>query len=228
MWLLAGLVVVHVASENELAELRPPRVAGGLLAGLAVVALIAGGRDVEADRMTKGALSALAAGDIRQASQAAHRAVRLRPDQMEYRLAAAEADAALATPAGFNRGLGDVAAGLSLSPDDPVLDVERGQLLLGRALLTGAGADLVAARSALTHLAVTDPRNPDVQLALGVALANSGDDLGAEQAWLAAERLAPKSASPLSNLAALYEREGRPSEARTAAERARAIANNGT
>jgi O-antigen ligase len=228
VWLLAGLVVVHVARESELAAFRPPRVAGGVLAGLAVVALIAGGRDVEGDRVTKGAMSALAAGEIRHASQLAHRAVRQRPDQMEYRLAAAEADSALATTAGFDRGLSDVAAGLSLSPDDPVLGVERGQLLLERALLTGKDTDLAAARADLVHLASTDPLNPDVQLALGVALANGGDDAGAEQAWLAAERLAPKSASAPSNLAALYTREGRQSEARTAAARARKIVNNGT
>jgi O-antigen ligase len=228
VWLLAGLVVVHVAQDSELASFHPPRVAGGVLAGLAVVALVAGGRDVEGDRMTKGAMSALAAGNIHHASQLAHRAVRMRPDQMEYRLAAAGADSALATTAGFDRGLRDVAAGLSLSPDDPVLGVERGQLLLERALLTGSGPDLAAAHAELVHLASTDPLNPDVQLGLGVALANGGDDVGAERAWLAAERLAPRSASAPSNLAALYAREGRQSEARTAAARARKIVDDGT
>ena len=222
-WLLAGLVVVHVARESELVELHPPRLAADLLAGVAVVALIAGGRDVAADRATKQFERALAAGDIRQAARQAHRAVGLRPDGLEYQLAAAEADAAPATAAGFDRSLRDVARGGSLSPDDPVLGVERGQLLLERALLTGRPADVATARAGFIRLAGTDPLNPDVRLGLGVALAAGGDDAGAERAWVAAERLAPRSAAAPSNLATLYERQGRRSEARAAAARALAI-----
>ncbi|MGI8686243.1 MAG: tetratricopeptide repeat protein, partial [Acidimicrobiales bacterium] len=48
----------------------------------------------------------------------------------------------------------------------------------------------------------------------------AGDAAGAERAWLAAERLAPRSAAGSTNLALAYARAGRWDDARAAAERA--------
>jgi tetratricopeptide (TPR) repeat protein len=222
VWLLAGVVVARVCSETI--ELRAPKagriVVVGVVAALAVVAAIAGGRDILADRATRSALASLAVGDGPAAERQAARAVALRPDQIEYRLAAARADAAPDTPSAIDVGLADLRAALRVSPGDPVLLDEQGRLLLERALRSGAPADLAVARTDLQHLVTRDPLNAADQLRLGVAAATAGDNEGARQAWLAADRLAPSSAAAATDLASLYATERRWPDAAAAARRA--------
>jgi len=239
-WLLAGVVLAHTARAGQhddrrasadhhdahtaraeqSVELRVPRVVAVVAAGMAVVALVAGGRDVAADRDTRTALAMLAQGNGPVAQRDAQRATALRPDQIEYWLAAEQADAAPDTPSALQRGLDDLTKGLSFSPRDPVLLDARGELLLERAQRSGTRADLLAARTDLAGLIARDPFDAQDQLRLGVAAAQLGDPAGAEQAWLAADRLAPTSASAATDLAMLYAGQSRWAQAASAARQA--------
>ncbi len=219
-WLLAGMVVAHVARSEERVDLHAPRPVALLVAGLAVVAAVAGARDVMADRATRAASAALARGDDPVAQHQAARAAALRPDQIEYWLAAEQADAAPDTPSAITRGLSDLHTALGISPGDPLLLDERGRLLLERALRSGSAGDLAAAHADLARLVSADPFDAQDQLRLGVAAAQGGDRRGAQQAWLAADRLAPASASAATDLAILYAGEKRWRDAAAAAHQA--------
>lgn len=221
-WLLAGLVVAAGARPGEEKEVavRAPAVGSALVAAAAVVAAIAGGRDVAADRAAKSALQAVAAGHLATADREARRAVALRPDVIRYRLAAERAHAAAGTRTGTAAALADLAGALRWSPKDPVVRAERGRLLVDLASSTGQRADAEVARAWLARLVATDPVNAELQLRLGVADALAGDAAGAERAWLAAESLAPRSAAASTNLAAAYAASGRWEDAAAAARRA--------
>jgi predicted Zn-dependent protease len=146
--------------------------------------------------------------------------VALRPDQIEYRLAAEQADAAPDTPGAIDQGLRQIGDALAISPRDPMLTDERGALLLERALRSGTPQDLTAARRALAQLVAGDPNDPQDQLRLGVADAQAGDNEAAEAAWRNADRLAPTSASAAIDLATLYAGEHRWPAAAAAARQA--------
>jgi Flp pilus assembly protein TadD len=202
-WLLAGVLVARVADTRPL---RTPLVVPALAGALAVVALVAGGLDVAADRRANGSAPATAAA--------------LRPDQLRYRLAAADALEATGSSIGLDRALAQLDDALDVSPLDPVVRGERARLLLERARRSGSPAHARTARGALEDLAHDDPRNAAVLLRLGVARAATGADDGAIAAWRRAEHLAPGSAAASTDLAFAYERAGRASEARAAARRA--------
>jgi len=225
-WLLAGLVVAQTVTSRdrghtpELVSLRPPRPAGVLVAALVVVAAVAGGRDVAADRATRNALTALANGNDPVAQHQAARAVALRPDQIEYRLAAEQADEAPDTPGAIDQGLRQIDDALAISPRDPMLTDARGSLLLERALRSGTPEDLAAARSALAQLVAGDPFDAEDQLRLGVAAAQAADFGAAEAAWRTANGLAPTSASAATDLATLYAGQNRWPAAAAAARQA--------
>jgi O-antigen ligase/Flp pilus assembly protein TadD len=209
VWLLIGLVAACVTRPDERVRLVIPRAVSALAVGCALVAAVAGARDVAADHDTRAALSDLAAGRVTAAQHAADRAVALRPDQIDYRLAAARADAATPTVAGIDRGLGQLADGLGVSPGDPIVRQQTAALLVERAQLTDATPDISAARAYLSRLVAGDPFNPETELQLGVALALGGDRAGAQEAWTDAAWLAPADAAPLTNLATLYAGESR-------------------
>lgn len=215
-WLLAGIVVARTVRRDEVAKLRPPRVLPVLAAAAAAVALGAGGLDVVADRVAKRTLASAAEGRPVDADAAA----RLRPDAVRYRLVAVRALDAGTAPGAHRRALEQLDRALELSPLDPLANAERSRLLLDRARLTGAAGDVAAARSSLRKLAGRDPRNAETQLHLGIVLDLAGDAAGAERAWLAAERLAPRSSAGSTNLALAYARAGRWDDARSAARRA--------
>ncbi len=222
VWLLAGLVVAQCARGEELVAVRVAlrRPLAVAVAALAAVAAVAGARDILADHSTRSALAALAAGDGPAAVRRADRAAGLRPDQIEYRLAAARARAAPDTPSAIDLGLAQLAAGRGVSPGDPRLNDEQGRLRLERALRSGAPADLAAAVADLRNLVARDPRDVEDQLRLGVAEAQAGDAAAAEDAWVVAERLAPASSSAATDLATLFAGQGRWSLAADAARRA--------
>ena len=215
-WLLAGLVVAHTASPTEQTHVWIPRVVPVAVAALAAVALVAGLLDVIADRDARTTLAAVSAGRLPGGGDAAG----LRPDAVRYHLVAARAHAAAGTVRGVDLALADIRAALDVSPDDPVAGNERARLLLERALLTDAAADIAAARSALASRLAADPRNAELLLRAGVAANLAGDGVAAERAWLAAERLAPRSAAASVDLAAFYAKAGRLADARAAARRA--------
>jgi tetratricopeptide (TPR) repeat protein len=148
------------------------------------------------------------------------RAVSLRPDQLRYRLVAARAYEARGSLSGVDLALAQLDRALDLSPRDPIARSEHARLVLERARRNHRRVDAQKARDELEHLRRDDPRNAQVLLRLGVARALTGDDRGAEAAWLDAQRLAPRSAAAPTDLAVLYARQGRTADARAAARRA--------
>jgi hypothetical protein len=210
-WLLAGVLVARVATTTEV---RLPAVVPAVGALLTVVALVAGSLDVVADRRARAVLDAPTV--VADPAGAA----RLRPDAVRYRLVAARGFAATGSSIGLDRAIDQLDHALAVSPDDPVVAGERARLLLERARRSGNPVHARTARHALEALATDDPRNPTVLLRLGIARTATGDAAGAERAWLAAERLAPRSPAASTDLALAYERAGRTAEAGAAARRA--------
>ena len=94
------------------------------------------------------------------------------------------------------------------------------RLALADALdLAGRPADALTVLRAAARL---DPTNVDVLLRTGIDLAQTGDTTGAERAFRRAAELRPSAADPWDDLAILYERSGRDTEAAAArAEAAR-------
>ncbi len=197
---------------------RPMRIVPLAVGVLAAVALAVGGLDVAADRRARRSLQALATPAL--VTPPAVRPSQLRPDAVRYHLVDARVHEAAGSVAGLAAAIDDLDRALDVSPLDPVVRAERSRLLLEHARLTDEGADLADARQALEVLARDDPRNAEVLLRLGLARTLTGDGAGAEAAWLAAERLAPRSAAASINLAVAYARAGRRHEAVAAAGRA--------
>jgi O-antigen ligase/Flp pilus assembly protein TadD len=210
-WLLAGLVVGATVRSGEKRSYSVSRVVPVALGVVGFAALMAGVLDVAADRSARRALADAADAD---------RAMHLRPDALRYRLVAARAHEATGTADGLDAAIERLREARALSPGDPVAGTELGRLLLDRARRTGAAVDIDQARRHLEGLAPRDPHNAETQLRLGLARALDGDDAAAEQAWLSAERLAPRSAAASTNLALAYARLGRTDDARAAAGRA--------
>jgi O-antigen ligase/Flp pilus assembly protein TadD len=220
-WVFAGIVVAtQLAAEPGTRTTRPLSLAvtaRAALALLAVIACTAGALDVVADRDAKRVLTAADQGRV---VEDADRPARLRPDAVRYRLAAARADEARGSIAGLDLALAQLDDALDVSRRDPVARAEHARLALERARRTGNRDDVRRARDELERLRRDDPRNAQVLLRLGVARALTGDDAGAERAWLAAESLAPRSASASTDLAVLYARQHRRADAERAARRA--------
>jgi Flp pilus assembly protein TadD len=137
----------------------------------------------------------------------------MRPDQIDYRLASARADAEPDTLAGIAGALRQVRLALDVSPGDPVLKHEDASLLVQRAELSPTASNTGAALTYLTGITTADHADAEGQLELGVVLALRGEQRGAEDAWLTAARLAPSDAGPPTDLATLYATEGRWKEA---------------
>lgn len=183
-WLLAGVVMaVEVRAVEWSRVLRPASLS---LAALAAVAALLGGLDVAADREAARSVDAAAAGRSGAAVDAARRAVRLRPDQVRYRIAAARALA----PLDRAGALAQLDAAGQWSPDEPALAVERAALL-GTARAWQAVLD-------------RDPGRAAAWLELGVAAAREGDGELARRAWQRAAELAPDDPRPWLNLARLH------------------------
>lgn len=209
-WLLAGTVVARAVRRPELSARRRHPYVAVAAAALAVVAAVAGTLDIAADRAV---------------THDTARAARFRPDALRYHLAAARSHEANGA---FTDAIRQVERAERVSPRDPVVERELARLFLERARRTRAEGDIDTARAALEDLARRDPHNAETQLRLGLARVLDADDRGAEQAWLAAERLAPRSAAASTNLSVMYERRGRGADARQAAERARRRGADGT
>ncbi|MGQ0617293.1 MAG: O-antigen ligase family protein [Acidimicrobiia bacterium] len=222
-WLLGGLLVAAARGPGRPSrEIVAPRVVPAVLAAVAVVALVAGGVELVADRHARTAAAALRRGDATRAAREAAAAAGLRPDVARYHLL--EARAAVAADQGTLAGLAAVDRALVLSPGDPIVLRARAGLLVDRVRATRVPAHAAAARSEITRLLQDDPFNGDLWLQAGAAAELEGDEAGAEGAWSRAERLAPRSPAPGVNLALLYLAQGRWSEAEAALDRAGAIA----
>ncbi len=195
-WLFAG-VVVTLTTIAEPVE-RHHRVVTVVAGGVAVAALAAGVLDVAADRLAR---TALRARDHRIAVDAADRAVALRPDNMRYRLVAAEAHLQRGTIADIDAAIAAARRATKWSPDDPFAVDELATAMSQRAIATGDAGDVAAALAQWQHLIERDPHRASWQLQLGRAASLADKPDLARQAWTIAARLGEPGAADL--LAAL-------------------------
>ena len=218
-WVLAGILVVATGSRTTNVEIRLPRFLSVGVGVIAAAALVFGLLDIVADRTVRAALDESAAGDHQAAIELADRASTLRPDSIRYPLVAGAVAAAAGTPDGFATAIDRLDTSLDISPRDPILRSRRAEYVLELARLTGASEHIAAAVAAWADLAEFDPNNAQFQLQYGVAAAIARDAVTAEVAWLRAEDLAPRSAAPATNLAALYLAGGQIDAASAAVKR---------
>ena len=213
-WVLAGIVAHHarrqpttpscvLPPQRSIARRNSRRLGGSLAFAVSAVALAAGIADVAADRLARTALSegasvtsnGLSGTDTsaaqHRAIEAAERAVSLRPDNIRYRLIAANVEVRRRTLAGLDAAIAHADRALSWSPLDPMAADSHASFLLERAVITGTQTDIDAALREWTILVERDPVRARWQLQLGRAAALDGDVLRARQAWTAASELAP-------------------------------------
>ena len=217
-WLVAGAVVAGVPSPRP--TRRIPRPLALLPVAFALVALWFAGRELLADRHTQQTLNALIARTPDRALAQAVQAVELRPDMLRVRIALMRSITVSGTPDALRAGIQVLDEALDWSPRDPLVRRERAGLLTSLALATSSATDQAAARSAWQSVAADDPNNAEVLLELGLADAVGGSLADAEETWLRAADLAPRSPTALLNLAQLYLDDGRRAEAVAAIDEA--------
>jgi len=229
-WLLAGVLVAtfpkaHPTAQRDAigaAQPRPEHVASkatvAAAAAIAVAALAVGAVDVLADRDAHRSTEATGRGDTARAVRSARAAVARRPD--EVRLHLLLGFALVHDQQGTNAGIAALNDALAISPGDPIVRRHRARLLVERAGATRLPADVTAARRDLDELTAMDPANAALWMLAGAAARLDADAPAAEAAFVRAETLAPRDASPGAALASLYLDTGRVEDARRAAERA--------
>ena len=221
-WLFAGVLVAGTSTRTP-ARLSAPRWAWGAVAALAGVALLAGSLNVVADHHVSNGLERLAMGDPAGALASADLAAAIRPDSIRYYVIAAAVAASPRSADGYRWAVDRLDSALELSPGDPILRAEHATFILR---LAQAARDVTTLEIAIAEweaLVADDPVHARYRLELGNAHAISGDDAAAEEQWVAAANLAPRSTTPLTNLATLYIDNGRFAAAAAVLDRARAI-----
>lgn len=187
-WLFAGMLIADAPSGVEHRPRRWTRPIGLAALALAPVALVAGVLDVAADRLAERALTAR---DLDDALAAAERAVDLRPDDLRYRSVVIELHRERGSLTDIDDALDHADAALSWSSDDPIALDSRATLLLDRATITGAAADIEAALDAWRRLIERDPVRARWLVQLGRAAALADDIDAAHAAVAAAAELRP-------------------------------------
>jgi O-antigen ligase/Flp pilus assembly protein TadD len=221
-WLFAGLLIAVVPA-GSYAHITLPRWLWGIPAILAALAFVAGTLDVAADHHVADSLEALAKGDSADALAAANLAAEIRPDSIRYHFIAAAVVAERVTPLAYQAAVDRLDTALDLSPDDPILLADHASFNLRLAQVSRDVALLQEAISEWEALVATDPVHARYRLELGNAYAIAGNDVDAEEQWLVAADLAPRSTTPLTNLARLYVDGDRLLEAIEMLNMARAI-----
>ncbi|MEP7113597.1 MAG: O-antigen ligase family protein [Ilumatobacteraceae bacterium] len=191
-WLFGGLVVALSSTSDSIVHRRV--VVPVLAAATSMFMLVIGVLDVAADRLAR---TALRATDHDDAVDAADRAVALRPDDMRYRLVAAEALLDRGTLADIDRAVAEARRATDWSSKDPFAIDELATAMSQRAVVTGETSDANAALAQWRHLVEGDPHRARWQLQLGRAAALAGDNDLARQAWLVAEDLGEPGATEL-------------------------------
>jgi hypothetical protein len=191
-WLFCGVGVGATSTTEAIGRRRS--VVPLTAATASVVLLVAGMLDVAADRLAR---TALRAGD----TVAADRAVNLRPDDLRYRLVAAEVHLDRGTLNDIDAAIAQARRATKWSNNDPFSNEERATAMSQRAVATGDSADVAAALELWQHLVDRDPHRASWQLQLGRAAALAGNTTLARQAWTTADDLGEPGASAL--LAAL-------------------------
>jgi tetratricopeptide (TPR) repeat protein len=193
-WLFAGIVVASTTSPADDRVERTTTVVPVLAGVAALVMLVAGVLDVAADRLAR---TALRAGDHDAAVDAADRAVSLRPDNIRYRLVAAEVRLDRATLADIDHAIVEARRATDWSSEDPFATEELARAMSQRAAVTGDSSDIAKALSQWQRLVRRDPHRASWQLQLGRAAALSGDVELARQAWTIADDLGEPGAAAL-------------------------------
>jgi O-antigen ligase len=145
-----------------------------------------------------------------------HDALRLRPWDIEVRLAAGHAFAAAALDGlsgASSLGRPWLTAPRTLLPDSEQVDEDL-------AALDAAAGDFTAADRLLDRALARDRHNPELLLRRGVVEAQSRQLAAAERDFLAAAVAAPRSSQPWTDLATLYRLENKPALAAQAAKQA--------
>lgn len=198
-WAFAG-VVVALTSAAEDSVVRRRIVVPVLATAASVFMLVIGVLDVAADRLAR---TASRTTDRDAAINAADRAVSLRPDNMRYRLVAAEMYLDRGTVADVDKAIAEARTATQWSLDDPLAIDELATAMSQRAAVTGDPNDVSAALAQWQRLVDRDPHRASWQLQLGRAAALAGNPDLARQAWLVAEDLGePGAAALLEALAA--------------------------
>ncbi len=191
-WVLAGVVVALTSSAGN-REDHPSVVP--LVAGFVAVAmLVLGVLDVAADRLAR---TALRSTDPDAAIDAARRAVSLRPDDIRYRLVAAEVALDRGTLSDVDRAITEARRATDWSLDDPFATDELATAMLQRAVITGNPEDKSAALAHWQQLVARDPHRASWQLQLGRAAALADVTSVARQAWTIAADLGEPGAQAL-------------------------------
>lgn len=179
---------------------------------LTVWSIAAGVAHVAADRQLQRAISA---DDPASAVDAARQATRWRPDLTVSWVIRTELERSAGDLAGAHRS---VDRGLHWSPLDPVLRLQRGQLLVDS--VDRGDTDPDTAVQWLTALAADDPANPAVHLALAAAQAQAGDATASIASFERAATLAPDDPAPLVGAGRVQLAIGDLSGARSSVQRA--------
>lgn len=195
-WVLCGVVVGATSAAGAIERRRSVVPLAAATASIAM--LVAGVLDVAADRLAR---TALRAGDHNVAINAAARAVNLRPDDLRYRLVAAEVHLDQGTLNDIDAAIAQARRATEWSNNDPFSNEELATAMSQRAAATGDSADVTAALDQWRHLVDRDPHRASWQLQLGRAAALAGDMTLARQAWTTADDLGEPGAAAL--LAAL-------------------------
>ena len=215
-WLMAGTIVAAVGHNNGQVAVLGRRPLAGVAVAASVIALLAGGADVLADRAARRTMAAGAVSTTKEAERAAG----LRPDALRYRLVAARAYEDRASVSGLRAALGQLERAADLSPGDPYVRHERARLLLALARETDDEHDRARAGAVLARLVADDPHSAEGWLRLGVLHALDDDLSSAVVAWRKAEHLAPRSSAASTDLAIAFAQAGRWEDARAAARTA--------
>ena len=179
LWLVAGVLVAPPARAAAPLPARRARVAAATTGVVTVALFLTGVLGVAADR---------AAGELTLAGS--RRAVDLRPDVIRYHLLVSALAARERTLAGIDESIAAADDAVDVSPHDPVARLAAARARSARAIATGQPNDVTQALASWQALVADDPLCYDCLLGFGSAAALAGDAGQAEQAWLAAERLA--------------------------------------
>ncbi len=196
-WVFGGLVIA--LTSEDVASIDRRRTVVPLIAGAtSAFMLVVGVLDVAADRLARTALRATHHDD---AVDAADRAMSLRPDNMRYRLVAAEIYLGRGTVADIDQAIIEARRALEWSSHDPFAAHELATAMSQRAGVTGNPGDVAEALGEWQDLVDRDPHRASWRLQLGRAAALAGDTDRARRAWLVAADLGEPGAEEL--LAAL-------------------------
>jgi tetratricopeptide (TPR) repeat protein len=193
-WLFGGVVVVLTSAADPIE--RRTTVVPVLAAATSAVMLVAGVLDVAADRLAR---TALRSGQHDVAISAADRAVSLRPDNIRYRLVAAQVHLDRGTVADIDAAIAAARRATTWSANDPFSVDELATAMSQRAAVTGGADDVAAALAQWLRLVERDPHRASWQLQLGRAAALAGDTNTARRAWTIAADLGEPAAGELLN-----------------------------